>query len=394
MTHSAYLIFNPVSGQGNPDSDLAAIRQLLEPEINLKIHVTTPESNPSQLAAEAVADGVEMLLASGGDGTVSAVAKAAIGTDIPLGIIPRGTANAFAVSLGIPNNIPGACQVILAGANRKVDAAFCNDVPLLLLAGIGFEAEVVEKADRVAKNRIGNLAYILAGFMQLREQDLFETQIDIEGVSGTLQAGAVTIANAAPPTSILAQGAGKVIADDGLLDITIATPNNWLQAIDAMSELLRSALVKRATNRNDIIYLRTKRIKVVTNPPQKVVVDGEIIGTTPLEVECIPGGLIVLAPPEVSGDERLSGYKTYLANTETELSEWQERIEQLQGKYQTIKGENKGELDKWIGELQVRQETVQAKLQELETVVGELEAARSDLIHALEIATWKINDDT
>ncbi|HEY9607872.1 methylglyoxal synthase [Allocoleopsis sp.] len=296
-TRIGYLIFNPVSGQGNAQQDLALIHQLLEPQVRLNVHLTTPDVSAEQLAQDAIAKGAELILASGGDGTISAVAGAIFGTGIPLGIIPRGTANAFAVALGIPTNIRGACETVLAGTTRIVDAARCNGFPMILLAGIGFEAEMVERANREAKSRFGALAYIVAGIQQLNEHELFATQIEIEGVVNEFQAGAVTIANAAPPTSVLAQGLGQVIATDGLLDVTIATPSTKLQAVNAMLSLFGSALVKTAPNRPDIVHLRTKRLKVTTDPAQKIVVDGEIIGTTPVEIECIPSGLTVFASP-------------------------------------------------------------------------------------------------
>lgn len=295
QTRVGYLIFNPVSGQGNAQQDLALIHQLLEPQIRLHVHLTTPELSAEQLAQEAIAQGAELIIASGGDGTISAVAGAVIGTGIPLGIIARGTANAFAVALGIPTNIRGACETLLAGTTRIVDAARCNGFPMILLAGIGFEAEMVERANREAKSRFGALAYIVAGIQQLNEHELFATQIEIEGIVKEFQAGAVTVANAAPPTSVLAQGLGQVIATDGLLDVTIAMPSTKLQAVNTMLNLFGSALIQTVPNRPDIIHLRTKQLKVTTDPPQKIVVDGEIIGTTPAEIECIPNGLTVFA---------------------------------------------------------------------------------------------------
>ncbi len=299
-TRVAHLIFNPVSGQNNPEQDLALIKQLLEPAMELVVHFTTKEISPEQLAKKAIESKADLIIASGGDGTVSAVAGALISTDMPLGIIPRGTANAFAVALGIPPSltpIETACEVILKNHTRTVDAARCNGLPMILLAGIGLEAETVERADREAKNRWGALAYIMAGIQQFNEQELFTTEIEIEGKIEQFQAGAVTIANAAPPTSVMAQGLGSVNMDDGLLDVTIAAPKTELEAVSAMASLLGSALFKTPTNRPDIINLQTKHIKVTTNPPQKVVLDGEAIGTDPIEIKCIPNGLTVFAPP-------------------------------------------------------------------------------------------------
>ena len=296
-TRSAYLIFNPVSGLGNANQDLLLIRQLLEPYFHLKVHLTTPETDPAELAREAIEQEVDLLIASGGDGTVSAVASAVINTNIPLGIIPRGTANAFGVALGIPTNIQGACEVIIAGLTRTVDAANCNGLTLILLAGIGFEAETVSKADRETKKRWGPLAYILAGWQQLNEQTDFEAEIEINGEINQFEAASITVANVAPPPSVLAQGLGQVIPDDGLLEVLMYTsPVNRMQAVAGMVRLLGAGLLKTEVQQDSIIAFRTQRIKITTNPPQKVVLDGEIIGTTPIEVECIPQGLKILSP--------------------------------------------------------------------------------------------------
>ncbi|TVU55642.1 MAG: methylglyoxal synthase [Arthrospira sp. PLM2.Bin9] len=312
-SRSAHLIFNPVSGTGNSQQDLVLIRQLLEPHIYLKVSFTTPTISAQQLAQEAVDSGVDMVIASGGDGTVSAVAGAVMGTDISLGIIPRGTANAFCMAMGIPGNIRGACNNIIAGVTRTVDMATCNDRPMILLAGIGYEAETIDKADRETKQRWGALAYIMAGLQQLDEQVLFDTEIEIDGTTSRVRSGAVTVANAAPPTSILAQGLGEVIPNDGKLEVLIFATNandnqkfTKVRAIAGMVELFGSALLKTGTQRDNMIGLRASNVKVKTEPPQKVVLDGEIIGTTPLEIKCIPNGLKILAPtviPQTNNQE-------------------------------------------------------------------------------------------
>lgn len=297
-TRVAHLIFNPVAGQGNADQDLALIQRLLEPHLHLEVHQTTQDQCAEEFAEKAVAANADLVIASGGDGTISAVAGVVIGTEIPLGIIPRGTANAFAAALGIPTTltpIRNACQVILAGKTRTVDAAYCNGMPMILLAGIGLEAEVVDRADREAKDRWGALAYLMAGWQQLDEQELFETEIEMDGTVERFQAGAITIANAAPITSVLAQGIGQVVFDDGLLDVTIASASNKLDAIRTVVRLLGAALMKPVESPN-IVHMGARRLKVTTNPPQKVVVDGEIIGTTPVEIECIANGLTVFVP--------------------------------------------------------------------------------------------------
>ncbi|MEN9518255.1 MAG: hypothetical protein RLZZ381_843 [Cyanobacteriota bacterium] len=296
MTRSAYLIFNPAAGQNNPEKDLAKIQTILEPEIQLQIHQTAQGKSAAQLVTHALEKGVEMIIASGGDGTLSKTSEALIGTGIHFGIIPRGTANAFAAAMGIPQSIEAACEIILAGKTRAIDAATCNGQPMLLLAGIGYEAEMIAQADRTAKNRFGVLAYILSGIRQLRRIRSFEAEIETEERSLKLQAVAVTIANAAPIASILAQGGTDVVADDGLLDITLITSGDRMSFIAAILKLLRSGFNHTTVKREDVVYQRVKRIRVSTKPRQKIVVDGNLRGKTPVDVECIPNGLTILAP--------------------------------------------------------------------------------------------------
>ena len=320
MTRSACLIFNPVAGQGDSEQDLATIKSILEPEFDLDIQFTTKEVSGGELAQKAIANNAEIIIASGGDGTVSMVAEALVGTDIPLGAIARGTANAFANALDIPCAIEAACQVIVDGATKKVDVGMCNGKPMILLAGIGFEADMVEDADRETKNRLGMLAYVLSGLKQLREFEKFETTIETDDKIITVKANAITIANAAPSTSVLAHGTAGVIYDDGLLDVTIVAPETRANAIAISYHLLQSASNDEAAERNDIGYLRTKWVRVTTDPPQKVVLDGEIIGLTPIEVECIPKGLMVFAPVEhvVQAEEKIE----HLSGIEIESKEF------------------------------------------------------------------------
>ncbi|WP_219725437.1 YegS/Rv2252/BmrU family lipid kinase [Fischerella thermalis] len=299
MTRSACLIFNPSAGKGNPVANLVAIREVLESQINLDI-CPTHKVSPSQLAREAIEHGAEMIIVSGGDGTVSAVAEAVISTEIPLGVIPIGTVNAFAKALSISTEIKEACQTILTGVPRKVDVALCNDKPMIVLTAIGFEAETIKQTDKKAKKLFGTLAFVGTGIKQLANLDSFTVYMETEEETLSLSASAVTIANTAAPTSILAHGPAGVIVDDGLLDVTIVAPVNRQNALFAGYHLLMSGFTGTATNRDDIHHLRARNVKVRTEPPKKVALDGDMNGTTPVEIKCIPGGLTVLVP-SVSG---------------------------------------------------------------------------------------------
>jgi YegS/Rv2252/BmrU family lipid kinase len=309
MLPRACLIFNPVSGQGDAERDRTLLTDQLTPHFDLTVYDTTPDVSARDLAQQAKTEDYRTIIASGGDGTVSQVAGELINTKIPLGIVPRGTANAFAAAFDIPNDPVAACEVICAGFTKAVDVGSREGQPIVLLAGVGFEADVVEGANRATKDQFGALAYWFSGVQQLRTLDPFEVELETDERVITVTAIAVTVANVAPSTSIFAQGPAELVADDGLLDVTIIAPLNWTGAIAASQHLLQTAIQNRPAERDDIGYFRTRRITITTDPPQNVVIDGELSGTTPITIDCIPNGLTLILPTEKAPAqaENLSG---------------------------------------------------------------------------------------
>lgn len=302
MFKNIYLIFNPVSGQGDPEVDLTIIRSEIESSASLTVLQTTKEDTAEDLAALAVNRGADCVIASGGDGTVSAVAGALIKGNATLGIVPRGTANAIASAFSISTDVLEACRTILTGNPHSIDVAICNGKPLLLLAGVGLEADVIAQANRQLKNKIGSAAYILSAFRQVQELETFKAVMETPDKIITVRASGITIANVAPATSVLAQGPSGVVPYDGLLDVTIFAPEGTGGAIAASYNLFQTALNKRSTKREDVGYFRCTSVKVTTDPEQEVVLDGEMIGPTPLDIQCIPDGLTLMTPSDGNFD--------------------------------------------------------------------------------------------
>jgi diacylglycerol kinase (ATP) len=143
---------------------------------------------------------------------------------------------------------------------------------------------------------LGNLAYLLSGVKQLATAQPFTATVEFDGQVSEFTTTAITVANVAPATSVLAQGLGAVIPDDGLMEVTIATGQTRMQNLKAMVSLAASATRGNPNQRDDILGFRTPYIKVTTNPPQKLVIDGEIIEANPVEFACIPQGLTVFSP--------------------------------------------------------------------------------------------------
>ncbi|WP_169977613.1 YegS/Rv2252/BmrU family lipid kinase [Tautonia rosea] len=296
----AVMIFNPISGSGNAEKEHARILELLEPSMMLDVKETTPEVDAGSLAREALKAGVDLVIAAGGDGTVSEVAEVLTGTDIPLAIIPRGTANALAVALFGPqlylDPIGRSCEAILDGVTRTIDTVKCGDHQMLLLAGIGVESGMVERAERDLKARFGVLAYLVGGWEQIKAQEEFDVELECDGKRHRFRSGSVVVANAAPPSSVFAQGSGTPIYDDGMLDVTtlvdVKTP--W-EAVQTIMQLFQAGLTQQAPEER-VITMRAAKVRVETNPPQTVAIDGELVGQTPVEFEVVPASLKVIVP--------------------------------------------------------------------------------------------------
>lgn len=318
------VIFNPVSGAGNAGEQLEQIRSALsEGYKSVKVHKTTSDIRADQRAKEALEQGATVLVSSGGDGTVAAVAKTLRerphdAKRVKLGIVPRGTANAMCAALGIPSDLKQAVDLVNDGNVRNVDVARVNDNGTMLMqCGVGLEAGTVKLAGRGLKDALGQFAYHLAAFMSLRKQETFSVSATLQGVEKERQVGqarleseelkvenlkarAVTIANASPPLSVLAQGIGEVNCNDGLLEFVCVSPQGPLSIIRAVVSMFQAAVLRKKTKRPNVYGLRARSIDLKCDPPQNIVIDGEDAGMTPLQIDLGQGStrttLKIIAP--------------------------------------------------------------------------------------------------
>lgn len=292
----ATLIHNPSGGSAN-DEELESARTLLSQHFELEVLLVSPDASPSALAERALASGAKLLIASGGDGTVSSVAGAMVGRpDTTLGIIPRGTANSIAGQLGIDRKLESACAVIAGGHTRIIDTATVNGRAMLLMATIGVHAEAITEADPERKRKYGPIAYVLEEVERMLQDELFEITLAANGQEATCVANAITVANLAPPHSLLAQGPASVVEDDGMLDVTIVAIRGFADAVATSFHLATSAFMQRAAERDNIGFFRTCEIRIDTKEPKRVMVDGEDAMETPIVVRAVPDSLRVLVP--------------------------------------------------------------------------------------------------
>lgn len=260
---------------------------------------TTPERTGKTLAERAVLAGVDLVLASGGDGTIAACAGGVAGSGIPLGLLPSGTANLLAHNLGLPLDIHSALTVALTGAERQLDVGVANGQPFMVMAGIGIDAEMLADTSEELKSRTGPLAYWITGIRHLWDRP---TRVGLRadgrpllrrwasgvivGNVGTLQANLRLLPDAVP--------------DDGLLDVAVLSAWGLIGWLALAADIL---LLRRKSVRLTRLSVRDLIVDAGRARPWEI--DGDVIGVTRhLRVSLKPGDLLVRVPAAALGQER------------------------------------------------------------------------------------------
>jgi YegS/Rv2252/BmrU family lipid kinase len=261
-------------------------------------HLTTVEDPGRSMAEQAAIDGAELVLVCGGDGTVRTVCAELAGTGVAVGVVPAGTGNLLARNLGIPLYLNAAVDVALHGQDRAIDLVkisgdgIAEDEHFMVMAGMGFDAAIMEGANEKVKAKVGWLAYVVSALKNLMFPPVrVEISIDggpwtrhrartvVIGNVGYLQAGMPLLPDAA--------------IDDGVLDVVILHPRRFLSWIPLAIRVLSKG--KRLDEMLDRKTGRTVSIRTAHETPRQV--DGDSIGAgKELHAECVHGRLLVRVP--------------------------------------------------------------------------------------------------
>lgn len=298
---NAWIIANPVSGGGKWPENKAHIVEELSPYYRLTIKETTESVTASQLAEQAVQDNPKLIIAGGGDGTINQVATQVVGSEIELGILPLGTANSLCHALwGVKSKlvpIQTACDVLTQGKAIHMDTATCNGELALMVIAVGFEQQMIEYANREEKNQQGQGAYLKGFFNAVTENQALELKVTFDQQpQETLKTGSMVIANAAPFSTILAQGKGAPDVQDGKLDVTwLPSSENVSDNVWSLTELIFNSVVQ--TNIDDAVQHRhVSKIVIESQQGLKYAIDGELFEAQGIEIEAAPRSLWVLTP--------------------------------------------------------------------------------------------------
>lgn len=289
---SILFIVNPAAGKSKASKLIPKITSHMENrKIHFKIINTEYPGHAKELASKAKEEGFDMVVAVGGDGTLYEVVNGGVGKDIKIGVIPAGTGNDLAKTLLIPRDTIGALDVIIAGKEKKIDLGKINGHYFINVAGAGFDCDVLVETQKLKKYLSGILAYIVGIFKALINYKPRKMELILDGKKLSEQVFLIAIANGK-----YYGGGMKVAPDadiqDGYFDICVVKHVSKLTVI----KLLKTFVNGEHTKHPRVDTYKAKTIEIYSEKPFPVNADGEIAGSTPIKMECIPQILTVIVP--------------------------------------------------------------------------------------------------
>jgi diacylglycerol kinase (ATP) len=285
---------NAAASQGTTDLEEALEAARAQ---GLEVDERTPDdAEHMRFMIRAVARSIDGVIVGGGDGTINLALKPILEAGLPLGVLPLGTANDFARTLGIPADPHDALNLIATGSTRLIDVGWANGRPFLNAAGIGLGARVAQRATGERKRLWGALSYPAAVLESIRRQRPF--RVRLRSMSGTREFTSihVTLGN-----GVFYGGGARVdqeaAIDDGCFDLVSVRPQPLLRLLAVALAVRRGA----ARDREQIDVARGSLFDVTTSPPVGVTLDGEPALTTPVTFRVAPRALRVFVPGP--GDE-------------------------------------------------------------------------------------------
>lgn len=292
MTKKVHIVINPASGQ--PQPILNQVNDVFYPAgVEWAVSITLKSGDATRFTRQAIAEGADVVCSYGGDGTVMEVAQAVQGGEIPMAILPGGTANLMSVELGVPKDLTKAAQIVIDPESvvRKVDMGQVGDQFFMLRVGMGFAGEKVKIADRKLKDKWGILAYSIAGLKALKTVPVAHYRITVDGIEHETDGKTCLIDNAG---NIGVQGmtaAKTVSVSDGLLDVIVVRDDSISSLVAVGEQILGKQADPKAFK-----HWQGREITIVCDPPQTIQGDGEVWGETPVSASVLPGVLPILVP--------------------------------------------------------------------------------------------------
>ncbi|MGE7122503.1 diacylglycerol/lipid kinase family protein [Peribacillus sp. NPDC046944] len=289
------LIYNECAGNSKVEKALEECLPILTPQIDEFLILQTKEKGDADKFCSEYGEGMDVVFVLGGDGTVHECVNGLSPLEHRplLGILPGGTCNDFSRTLEIPQNIRRAAETIVNGNVRMIDVGKADDHYLLNFWGIGLITDTSNNIDEQEKSKFGKIGYFLSAIRTIGDQEPFPFRVEYDETCVEGKAVMILVLNGnfigtnSMPFSM-------VQPDDGLFDIVIVKESS----LSVFREILamKSSLTESVSSESGVMYIQARKLKVETELPLEVDMDGEIYNQTPTQIEVLKHHLAFLSP--------------------------------------------------------------------------------------------------
>ena len=289
---TAVFLYNPESGKGIIARNVGCISTIFQ----AYGYDVTPQRIDFTVNPFDGNETIDLMVVAGGDGTVNYAVNAMKrkGLDIPIGVIPAGTANDFAGAVGMSREPLEAARQIASGSVERVDCGRVNDLYFVNIFSFGIFTTTSQRTPDERKHKIGKLAYIIEGVKEFRTMHAVPLEIEADGERFDLRSLMVLIFNGETAGGF--HLARRSSIKDGLFDCILLEKKNFFRSTLAMCRYLAGGSPKI------VRHLRARPIDIRSSVNEPTDVDGQKGAEFPLHIECLAGGLRVMCAKQASGN--------------------------------------------------------------------------------------------
>lgn len=283
-------IYNPFSGENTILNDIDTVIKLHQQKGYIVVPHRISFDIEIERAFSDIDDTYKYIIVAGGDGTVDTVVNKMkeLKIDLPLAILPTGTANDFAKFIGMPYDVGKACEQILNSTPKPIDIAKINEKYFINVASTGLFTDVSQKTDVNLKNTIGKLAYYIKGIEQLPNFRKLKINVESEELNFNGEMYLMLVFNGQTAGNFKLATEAEV--DDGKLDVIIVKAVNIIELLPLFIKMLKGEHL----GDNGVIYFKTNKLHIECNEDIVTDIDGEKGPDFPIDIECVKGGIKLL----------------------------------------------------------------------------------------------------
>lgn len=297
LNRRALFIVNPNARSGR--RPIAPVREMLQSGGLMLVDAVPADGETLSDVISRKRDACDLVIVGGGDGTLNAAAAGLVDTGLPLGVLPLGTANDFARTIGIPADPLDAARLILSSTPQPIDLGEVNGHLFFNVASIGFSAELASELTEKAKKRWGKLGYAIVAARLLARSRLFTAYVEHDGSVDEIRTMQVSVGNGRH------YGGGMTVeqtatADDGRLDFYSLEVDHWWRLLTLLPSLRKGTQGQW----DDVRAFRTTEVIVKTSKPRAVNTDGDLTTWTPAHFRIRAQAIRVFAPASSNSNPR------------------------------------------------------------------------------------------